>query len=143
MSRVTPDERRGVAKGLRYIANCRPPVQRLEQFRGALEDELFTGPGHANYTGIFTRLADLIDPTCKYLPNVHAAWFDDNDEEHEDTSLEAFKTSENAYCSVCGYEMMTGEEGWFDYEHKEHGNRLIPRFNYCPNCGARVVRDEA
>lgn len=87
------------------------------------------------------RLADLIDPTCKYLPITCATWFDDNDEEHEDTSLEALGNSENAYCSFCGYEMMTGEEGWFDYERKEHGNRLIPLFNYCPDCGARVVRD--
>lgn len=92
------------------------------------------------YEFFFNRLADLIDPTCKYLPNVHAVWFDDNDEEYEDTSLEALGSSENAYCSVCGYEMMTGEEGWFDYEREEHGNRLIPNFNYCPNCGARVVR---
>lgn len=96
-----------------------------------------------DYANLLNRLADLIDPTCKYLPNVHAAWFDDNDEEHEDTNLEALRTSENAYCSVCGYEMITGEEGWFDYEHEEHGNRLIPRFNYCPSCGARVVRDES
>lgn len=28
-------------------------------------------------------------------------------------------------------------------EREEHGNRLIPNFNYCPACGARVVRDEA
>ena len=96
-----------------------------------------------DYANLFNRLADLIDPTCQYLPYVCATWFDNDDEEHEDTSLEALGNSENAYCSVCDYEMMTGEEGWFDYEHKEHGNRLIPRFNYCPNCGARVVRDEA
>ena len=96
-----------------------------------------------DYANLFNRLADLIDPTCKYLPNVHAVWFDDNDEEHEDTSLEALKTSENAYCSFCGYEMMAGEEGWFELERDEHGNRLIPLFNYCPDCGARVVRDEA
>lgn len=95
-----------------------------------------------SYSDVFSRLADLIDPTCKYLPITCATWFDNNDEEHEGTSLEAFGTSENAYCSFCGYEMMTGEEGWFDYEREEHGNRLIPRFNYCPNCGARVVQDD-
>ena len=82
-----------------------------------------------NYSLIFNRLADLINPTCKYLPITYATWFDDNDEEHEDTSLEALGNSENAYCSFCGYEMMTGEEGWFDYERKEHGNHLIPLFN--------------
>ena len=96
-----------------------------------------------SYSDVFNRLANLIDPICKYLPRVCATWFDDDDEEHEDTSLEALENSENAYCSVCGYEMMTGEEGWFDYEREEHGNRLIPNFNYCPNCGARVVCDEA
>lgn len=97
-------------------------------------------PAVNTYKPALERLADLIDTTCKYLPNVHVMWFDDNDEEYEDTSLEALGNSENAYCSVCGYEMMTGEEGWFDYEREEHGNRLIPNFNYCPNCGARVVR---
>lgn len=93
-----------------------------------------------SYSDVFNRLADLIDPTCQYLPCVCATWFDDDDEEHEDTSLEAFGETENAYCSVCNYEMMTGEEGWFDYERKEHGNRLIPRFSYCPSCNARVMR---
>lgn len=89
------------------------------------------------------KLADLIDPTCEYLPCAYATWFDEDGEEYEDTKLEAFGSVENAFCSVCGYEMMTGEDGWFDYERKEHGNRLIPRFNYCPNCGARVVSEDA
>ena len=96
-----------------------------------------------SYSDVFSRLADLIDPTCKYLPCVCVTWVDDNDEEHEEENLEEPGHSENAYCSICNYEMMTGEEGWFDYKREEHGNRLIPNFNYCPNCGARVVRDEA
>lgn len=94
-----------------------------------------------DYANLFSRLADLIDPTCKYPPCVCITWVDDNGEEHEEENLEEPGYSENAYCSVCGYEMMTGEEGWFDYKREEHGNRLIPNFNYCPNCGARVVRD--
>lgn len=91
------------------------------------------------YAPLFDCLANLIDPTSKYLPINCATWFDDNDVEHEDESLEDFDVTENAFCPFCGYEMMTGEEGWFDYEHKEHGNQLIPRFNYCPGCGSRVV----
>ena len=92
--------------------------------------------------GVIEVLADLIDPTCEYLPCAYAIWYDDDDEEHEDTKLEAFGTSENTYCSSCGYEMMTGDEGWFDYERKEHGSRLIPLFDYCPNCGSKVVVSE-
>lgn len=96
-----------------------------------------------DYANLLNRLADLIDPTCKYLPVTCAVWFDDNDEEHVDKHLEAFENAGTAFCSCCGYIVMTGEEGWFDYEREEHGNRLIPNFNYCPNCSARVVRDEA
>lgn len=95
-----------------------------------------------NNKAILERLVDLIDPTCKYLPIVSVTWCDDNGEEHEEENLEEPGYSENAYCSVCGFEMMTGEEGWFDYEREEHGNRIIPNFNYCPSCGARVVRDD-
>lgn len=64
MSSVTSQDRQSIAKSLRYIARCLPPVQSLEEFRSALEDELFTGPGHASYTEIFARLVDLVDPTC-------------------------------------------------------------------------------
>lgn len=114
MSRVTFDERRVVAKGLRYIANCCPPVQSLEHFRSALEGELFTGPGHANYTDIFTRLADLIDPTCEGV------------EEREDDGIDA-PPRYTSHCGNCG-QMWDETSG-------------IPRFPmYCPNCGARVVR---
>lgn len=101
------------------------------------------GAQYKSYGFFFSRLADLIDPTCKYLPCVCATWVDDSDEEHEEEDLEEPGYSENAYCSICNYEMMTGEEGWFDYERKERGNRLIPNFNYCPHCGARVVHDVA
>lgn len=94
------------------------------------------------YQDVFSRLADLVDPTCEYLPCACVTWVDDNGEEHEEKNLEEFGYSEGAYCSVCGYEMMTGEEGWFDYKREEHGNRLIPNFNYCPNCDARVVKDD-
>ena len=93
-----------------------------------------------NLCGLASVLADLIDyPTCEYLPCAYAIWYDDDGEEHEDTKLEALGTSEDTYCSVCGYEMVAGDDGWFDYERKEHGSRLIPLFDYCPNCGSKVV----
>ena len=135
------EEREEIAKKLREggIARNTEEAYVLLLFCIGVRPQL---PAVNTYKPALERLANLIDPTCKYLSNVHAVWFDDNDEEYEDTSLEALGNSENAYCSVCGYEMMTGEEGWFDYERKERGNRLIPNFNYCPNCGARVVRED-
>lgn len=139
---ISREEREEVAKKLREIGkgNTNWFMTIYEAFF-KISDSI--GVQDKTYEAFFNRLADFIDPTCKYLPITCATWFDDNDEEHEDTSLEALGTSENAYCSFCGYEMMTGEEGWFDYERKEHGNRLIPRFNYCPDCGARVVIEDA
>ena len=95
-----------------------------------------------SYSDVFSRLANLIDSTCEYLPCAYAIWVDDDGEEHEDTKLEALGTSKDTYCSVCGYEMVAGDDGWFDYEKKEHGNRLIPLFDYCPNCGSRVVSED-
>ena len=104
MSRVTSDERRDVAKGLRYIANYRPPVQCLEQFRSALEDELFTGPGHANYTVIFTRLADLIDPTCSLALDEELSQEVQGDMFCCDKCNAAFPriNGEYRYCPACG-----------------------------------------
>lgn len=60
---------------------------------------------------VFSRLADLINPTC------HLVEVDDDG-----------KTS--YVCSSCGN---------FGSEEVQ----LLDSFNFCPACGARVVRDEA
>ena len=140
MSDITPNERYEVAERLRFYADCfdfgdSNPYWYVQ--KAVFDDTQI----HKTYK-LFASLADLIDPTCQYLPCVCVTWVDDNGEEHEEKNLEEFGYSEGAYCSVCGYEMMTGEEGWFDYKREEHGNRLIPNFNYCPNCDARVVKDD-
>lgn len=82
MSRVTSQNHQSIAKSLRYISSCLPPVQSLEEFRSTLEDELFAGPGHASYTEIFSRLSDLICPTCKPV-----------------------KAGNNIVCSECGADL--------------------------------------
>ena len=64
-----------------------------------------------SYSDVFSRLADLIDPTC------HLVEVDDEG-----------KTS--YVCSSCGN---------FGSEEVQ----LLDSFNFCPVCGARVVRDEA
>lgn len=70
--------------------------------------------------------------TCRFIP--------EETEEIIDGSGEVEGT-EPAYgcdgfdCSECGYPMLSDpDNGWFD---AEDGYR--PKFNFCPNCGARVV----
>ena len=64
-----------------------------------------------SYSDIFSRLADLIDPTC------HVVICGQSDKYH------VCKT-----CSECHF-------GW-------HEDIYDKDFSFCPNCGARVVRDE-
>lgn len=67
-----------------------------------------------SYSDAFTRLADLIDPTCEGV------------EEREDDGIDA-PPRYTSHCGNCG-QMWDETSG-------------IPRFPmYCPNCGARVVR---
>lgn len=73
----------------------------------------------------FTVLADLIDPTC------HMSWECGNGDDETDEYLEEIAlTPEDTvacHCHAC--------DEVFRYDRG-----IIP--NYCPNCGARVVRDE-
>lgn len=113
MSNATSQERQSIAKNLRYLASCYTPEGGLERFRATLEDELFTGAGHRNYTEIFARLAKLIDPeerTC-YMS-------EHSDLQPRDWYIHYWE------CSDC---------------HAHYHDKDIPRF--CPNCGARVVND--
>lgn len=72
------------------------------------------GAQYKSYGFFFTRLADLIDPTCEGI------------EEREDDGISA-PPRYTSHCGNCG-QMWDGTSG-------------IPRFPmYCPNCGARVVR---
>lgn len=90
---------------------------------------------------ICNALADLIDTTCDFLPESYAVWYDENDNECSDYTIEDPYNHENAYCSKCGGIMMVGEEGedgWFTRKKVAHGNELIPNFDYCPYCGCRV-----
>ena len=62
-----------------------------------------------SYSDVFSRLADIIDPTCHDFGS------------EEGTNGEGYGFA----CSVCGW----------------CGDVASP--NYCPHCGARLVRDEA
>lgn len=65
MSKPTNAERREVAENLRILADYPgQPVQYAEQFRDLLFDEIFPGLEYHDYSETFSRLADLIDPTC-------------------------------------------------------------------------------
>lgn len=90
---------------------------------------------------LLNALADLIDTTCDFLPESYAVWYDENDNECSDYTIEDPYNHENAYCSKCGGIMMVGEDGedgWFTRKKVAHGNKLIPNFDYCPYCRCRV-----
>ena len=83
------------------------------------------GTRYRSYEFFFNRLADLIDPTC-HMSCEYGNGDDDTDEYMEEIVLTPEDTVA-CHCYVC--------DEVFRYDRG-----IIP--NYCPNCGARVVRDE-
>lgn len=77
------------------------------------------GAQYKSYGFFFNRLAGLIDPTCEVVE------VPDNDEF-------MVRVVSGFMCKECGHETIVERncDGWAEPP------------NYCPNCGARVVRDE-
>ncbi len=71
---------------------------------------------------IFTVIADLIDPTC------HIVRVDDTYNTPETGRVDEWHYE----CSKCGIELDDNDTDAMDSGAKP--------FDYCPNCGARVVR---
>lgn len=61
---VTDDDRREVAENLRYAADYpERPIQYMEQFISMLREVIFSDVcSGADYSEMFQRLAELIDP---------------------------------------------------------------------------------
>lgn len=81
--------------------------------------------------------------TCHYFPDEWQSAFDENDEEIE--TGETFADGCDYSCDICGFTMLGGEDGgWFDETPGEYGGwNYKPRFNFCPNCGAKVEMGES
>ncbi|MDY3901138.1 MAG: hypothetical protein SOZ36_05620 [Atopobiaceae bacterium] len=109
----TSDERREVAATLR-------DAKRKCDERGYpwMTDDLCLAIGYEHDyeadNGIFDRLADLIDPTC-HRERKHVVV----DDYRRDTLI-------LPVCSACGFV--------FD--------KRMPKPNFCPECGARLVSDD-
>lgn len=114
----TSNERRRVAERLRDAADYPGyEIRYMEQFIGELREDVFSDLcSDADYSEIFQRLADLIDPTCRDIGDIHVF-----------------------VCSKCGCELdvddREGEPTMWD-----GGAPAVPR--YCPNCGSRVVNGD-
>ena len=102
------------------------------EVNGAAQSVLFelfeaTSVRNSNsYNDAFNRLADLIDPTCHM-----SCEYGNGDDETDEYLDEIACTPEDTvacHCHTC--------DTVFRYDRG-----IIP--NYCPSCGARVVRDES
>ena len=72
---------------------------------------------------------------CRYLPEFRF-WYENKSGEEVETEL-AHEENPGYDCDVCGYAMLPE---WFEEEETVPGGwYYTPRFNYCPNCGAKVV----
>ena len=123
---MTSDERREAAERLREIDEAWPTlVDDLEEDSlrfGALAMAgiLACVDDHA----VFRRLADLIDPTCE-----------DMDTHREDAFAPGKKACDGYFsCCRCNFNGRVFEGIGF-------GDMATMEVRYCPNCGARVVRD--
>lgn len=110
--RISGEERRAIAKKLRYTANDDLGGLSLQKNLAAI-----TKAEDGSWRGVMRRLADLIDrPTCR---NVYNEICDETEESY----------CENGFkCSECG-ELVEDCEGY----------RITGTFNCCPRCGAEVV----
>lgn len=83
------------------------------------------------------------EKTCYFIPEVTWSYEDENGEVIDTELMSPFEDCGAASCSACGMSMMTGDGGWFNEEEQPNGGiKLIPKFKYCPYCGAKVVQDE-
>lgn len=124
MSMSSSDERHEVARKLRDCifyakghdldGDCDMCSDKCVETRCTLYNDIAAcieegGNVYLSAEEVFTRLADLIDQTCR----------------NESSSSDYFR------CSECGAELMQITPGWVAL--------VNGRVNYCPNCGARVV----
>lgn len=110
--RISGEERRAIAKKLRYTANDDLGGHSLQKNLAAI-----TKAEDGSWRGVMRRLADLIDrPTCRNVYNEIC------DEYEGGRCKNGFK------CSECG-------EIVEDYE----GYRITGTFNCCPKCEREVV----
>lgn len=110
--RISGEERRAIAKKLRYTANDDLGGLSLQKNLAAI-----TKAEDGSWRGVMRRLADLIDrPTCRNVYNEIC------DEYEGGRCKNGFK------CSECG-------EIVEDYK----GYRITGTFNCCPKCEREVV----
>ena len=105
---ISDDERREVAKRMREYDVAEFRESAIVPFLECL------GHGYVDWRGILDELADLIDPTCEYVP-IGGGCFG---------------------CSGCWYIVR------LDFGVPVTDETPMP-FKHCPNCGARVVEKGA
>lgn len=116
---LTKQEREEIAERLREVSTARTT------------DEVYVAILNCigityDYANLFNRLADLIDPTCHMSCECDNG--DDDTDEYMELIVDTPEDTVACHCHACDIV--------FRFERN-----IVP--DYCPFCGARVVRDEA
>lgn len=83
------------------------------------------------FSPLFDKLADIIDPTCEIY------WIDTSDGKADKDYVSGGYYS----CSHCGCELpVYAAEAWDDYQAGYYEGEAP--FECCPHCGARIIIDE-
>lgn len=116
---ISREEREEIAKKLREVCKVNTNWSMTTHAAFYKISDIISAQ-YMSYEAFFNRLADLIDPTCVNIavPN--------------DTSP--------FVCSKCGYGGICFKPCGIHMDGTSDWTNLLPQF--CPNCGARVVRDE-
>ena len=93
--------------------------------------DLIMGSNHGyEFSPLFDKLADIIDPTCRI-------YYADTSYNTPDTGY----VSDGYYaCSRCGELNDSSQYAWDDFQASYYEGE--PPFEYCPHCGARIINEE-
>lgn len=103
--RVTSDERRDIAEGLRYMSQYERICYK-EQFFDELAETVVGFEDYHDFDTVIEKLADLIDPTCRMRPVIEGFRCSACGTYHDMSGFDEFPWPR---CPECGARVVSGD----------------------------------